>query len=106
MSLRVIPSLGVGSVLPWLQARARPERPASPPALLALLPGSSDLSFCFLVAVSTGAQNRPARKTSAADNSEPGMVGSLGEPVGSGELGPQGAAGQGGCRNWTVLPGT
>ena len=82
-----------------------PEHPASPPALLALLPGSSDLSFCFLIAVSTGPQTRPARKTSAADNGEPGMVGSLGEPVGSGELGFQGAVGQGGCRNWIVLPG-
>ncbi|NIG60928.1 kinesin-like protein KIF17 isoform X3 [Pontoporia blainvillei] len=46
---------------------------AQPPIPLALIPGSSDLSFCFLIAVSTGLQNRSARKTSTVDNGEPGM---------------------------------
>nr|XP_054358965.1 kinesin-like protein KIF17 isoform X4 [Pongo pygmaeus] len=38
-----------------------------------LAPGSSDFSFCFLIAVSTGPQNKPACKTSAADNGELNM---------------------------------
>lgn len=41
---------------------------------LSLCPHTSDFIFCFLVAVLTGPQNKPVRKTSAADNGELGMV--------------------------------
>lgn len=51
---------------------------AVPPALL---PHSGDFNFCFLIAVSTGPQNKSVRKTSAADNGEPGMVRLPGEGV-------------------------
>lgn len=59
-------------------SKPEPGLSAQPPVPLALIPGSSDRSFCFLIAVSTGLQNRSARKTSTADNSEPGTVRSLG----------------------------
>ncbi|KAK2106099.1 Kinesin-like protein kif17 [Saguinus oedipus] len=52
-------------------ARPDPHLHLRPP--LDLAPGSSDFSFCFLIAVSTGPQNKPAHKTSAADNGEPNM---------------------------------
>lgn len=46
----------------------------SPPCPSGPTASSRHFSFCFLTAVSTGLQNRPARKTSAADSGELGMV--------------------------------
>lgn len=52
-----------------------PARPAPAPGRAApQAPFFWFLSFCFLVAVPTGTQNKPARKTSAVDSGEPHMV--------------------------------
>jgi hypothetical protein len=91
------PLAGLGSIL-LFALPGQHEAASSPPALL--------FSPCFLIAVSTGPQNKRIRKTSAADNGESNMVRPGEGRVRSQGLCPQSAVVRNAMGNWAafILP--